>query len=94
MSLVFLQFSSTLLARKRAVAAIFWRSSCQIYRISTGISRRHLKTHVMVYSMLLLYHAPAHKESVEEHARYPERNLRQVKHDACLIDEVDALRPA
>lgn len=76
------------------MAAMFWRPSCQIYSTSTRMFGRHLITHVVMYATLLLHHAPAHKESVEEYARDPERNLRQVEHNACLIDEVDALSPA
>lgn len=39
----------------------------------------------------LLHHTVAHKKSVEEDTRDPQRYLRKVEHDAGLIDEIDTL---
>ncbi len=51
-------------------------------------------TYIVMYATLFLHHAAAHVESMEKHARHPQRYLREVKHDAGLVDKVDTLGPA
>lgn len=48
----------------------------------------------MMYAPFLLRHAPAHIEAVEEDPRHPQGNLREVEHDAGLVDEVHTLGSA
>jgi hypothetical protein len=48
----------------------------------------------MMNSTLFLHHVAAHEKAMEEYSSYPQRNLREIQHDARLVDEVDALGPA
>lgn len=48
----------------------------------------------MMYALLLLHHAEAHVEPVEEHAGYPQRYLWEVEENTGLVDEVYALCPS
>lgn len=48
----------------------------------------------MMNPALFLDHVAAHEEPMEKHSSYPQRNLREIQHDARLVDEVDALSPA